>query len=121
MKAGIQFQKKIVCLFLIAFALLVIPVNAQIVYTDLIPDSLIHTTGGVYHLDLNNDGINDFNLNLTFSTIPAGHCHGTKINHSVRVSPIDTILDWVANRLNYPTPITADTIINDTNLYMDKQ
>jgi hypothetical protein len=45
--------------------------NAQIIYTDLIPNI---TAPGVYQLDLNNDGIPDFNIStINFS---GGLCNG---------------------------------------------
>lgn len=41
--------------------------DAQIVYTDIIPDSTVTTDGGSYDLDLNNDGTFDFTFNLTIN------------------------------------------------------
>jgi len=39
--------------------------DAQIVYTDIIPDSTVTTDSAYYDLDLNNDGTFDFRFNLT--------------------------------------------------------
>lgn len=41
--------------------------NAQVVYTDVIPDATV-TTGGTYDLDLNNDGTADFQFLLQHGT-----------------------------------------------------
>ncbi|MEO8146509.1 MAG: T9SS type A sorting domain-containing protein [Bacteroidia bacterium] len=38
--------------------------NAQIVYTDVIPDQTFSTNNSVYHLDLNNDGTIDFDITI---------------------------------------------------------
>jgi len=39
--------------------------QAKIVYTDVDPDSTLSGNGSVYQLDLNNDNIIDFNINIT--------------------------------------------------------
>jgi hypothetical protein len=53
--------------------------NAQIIYTDIIPDTTINTNNGVYHLDLNNDGITDFNINY-YATAVTGSCGSSPTN-----------------------------------------
>ena len=54
-----ETQKKILLLlFLIAF----ISINAQIVYTDVMPDILVSSQNTDYYLDLNNDNTKDFDL-----------------------------------------------------------
>lgn len=57
----------------------VIIANAQIVYTDVIPDS---TSTGSYNLDLNNDGTTDF---LIAHTTSGGACN--HINDYLKISP----------------------------------
>jgi hypothetical protein len=52
-------------------------VNAQVVYTDIIPDTTVNTPGGAYLLDLNNDGTADFaiaydQVPVTFNTTGGG-------------------------------------------------
>ena len=51
--------------------ILVLSANAQIVYTDVNPDS---TSSGTYNLDINNDGIIDFTLRKTNSFHVYVHC-----------------------------------------------
>ncbi|HUM48005.1 MAG TPA: fibronectin type III domain-containing protein, partial [Chitinophagales bacterium] len=69
-----SFQKKIAGYSLLAGSLIAVHVDGQVIYTDVQPDVEV---GGVvpsdfpyfdsYGLDLNNDGITDFNVNLTIS------------------------------------------------------
>ncbi len=95
--------------------------EAQIIYTDIIPDSVVNTNGGVYRLDLNNDGLVDFNFNLKLSTTSNTHCIGTKSNTTINVSPADSSLDAVAytfdvfDSTNYLEPILADSIISSNS------
>ena len=56
--------------------------DAQIVYTDIIPDSTTIVGGNFYDLDLNNDGISDFKIQLKISG-------GTSFtSQQVSVSPV---------------------------------
>ncbi len=60
--------------------------NAQIVYTDVIPDDTI--SQGTYNLDLNNDGTNDFVITHSVTTfICAGQ---PRPNRYIRVTPLGT-------------------------------
>ncbi len=43
-------------------AILASQAQAQIVYTDIVPDTVINLNGETYHLDLNNDGTADFDI-----------------------------------------------------------
>jgi len=83
--------------------------NAQIVYTDVIPDATINSPGGVCHLDLNNDGINDFDIS-TFSA-SAGVCsHGNKTNYYTAIVPLNgnEILD---NNISFPKALNQNVAI----------
>ena len=73
------------CLFFIQCS------NAQVIYTDVIPNSIIGTTNSVYHLDLNNDGIPDYNINFTTGTM-SGTCRGTQspATYYIRITPLDS-------------------------------
>jgi hypothetical protein len=121
MKAVITLllKNRIYLTFLLAFIFNTL--EAQIIYTDIIPDSVVNTNGGVYHLDLNNDGLVDFNFNLKLSTTSNTHCTGTKSNTTINVSPADSSLDAVAytfdtfDSLYYLEPILADSIISSNS------
>lgn len=64
--------QKIAFLFCVTIVSFCISSNAQIIYTDVNPDDTIQdlnlsaATYDVYHLDLNNDGITDFDLNQSY-------------------------------------------------------
>ncbi|MDF1672790.1 MAG: T9SS type A sorting domain-containing protein [Vicingaceae bacterium] len=68
--------------------------DAQIIYTDIVPDTTFCNDGDVYNLDLNNDMINDFSLNLNTSS-NAGGFYSNSLNFStnsnenndLRISP----------------------------------
>ena len=83
--------------------------NAQIVYTDVNPDTTINTNGGVYALDLNNDGITDFNITFNTTTIPQG------TNRYIRITPLGA--NKVGNDLSYPYPsaLSINTLIDSSS------
>ena len=85
--------------------------NAQIVYTDVIPDTTVNTNNGVYHLDLNNDGITDFNI--TYTTAATGH--STHINVFIRITPLGA--NKVGNDTTYPSALSLNSLINSSFLY----
>ena len=53
--------------------------NAQVIYIDIIPDTTISAIGGYYDLDLNNDGISDYQISRggidDFNFIGIGQLH----------------------------------------------
>ena len=118
-----QLQKKFSA-FIVTSMMISATVNAQIVYTDVIPDLVIDTTGNVYALDMNNDGTIDFNLSFTKSIVSSTRCSGTRNSYSVKISPADSILDNVANLsyagINYPPSINKDTLIDSTGYIWGK-
>ena len=92
-----QLLKKLsVCLpvgmaFIVTAMMFSASANAQIVYTDVIPDS---TSTGTYNLDLNNDGTTDFAI--THSTTP-WFCllnPATKISIMVTPSGTNQVADY---------------------------
>ncbi len=103
-----QLQKKI-SIFIITVMLFSASANAQIVYTDVNPDVTYNTNGGVYALDLNNDGITDFNITFTTSTINAG------TNRYIRITPLGA--NKVGNDLSYPYPsaLSLNTLIDSSS------
>jgi hypothetical protein len=71
--------------------------NAQIVYTDIIPDTVL-TNPGNYNLDLNNDGQIDFTF---YGHLYAFTCGGGGCPVSVDSSTISpTSLNWVSDTVN---------------------
>ena len=98
--------------FIIVNSLCCIIANAQIVYTDVIPDSTISTNGGMYNLDLNNDGIIDFTFKVYHSVVgcaPLGYSHGSGW---VRILPSGSnqVADTI---LNHPNPLNLNTVIGN--------
>jgi len=83
--------------------------NAQIVYTDVNPDVTINTNGGIYGLDLNNDGITDFNITFNTSTVPAG------TNRYILITPLGA--NKVGNDLSFPYPsaLSLNTLIDSSS------
>ncbi|MEI7801988.1 MAG: T9SS type A sorting domain-containing protein [Bacteroidota bacterium] len=87
------------------------PADAQVIYTDVIPDTTIQN--GTYGLDLNNDGVTDFNLTHVASNgvdivliAPSGSLNAFA-NESVTIGPY-----------NVPSPDTlnfGDTINQNLN------
>ncbi|MEO8147115.1 MAG: T9SS type A sorting domain-containing protein [Bacteroidia bacterium] len=60
--------------------------QAQIVYTNVNPDLTFNGNGAVYHLDLNNDGMKDFDI--TYSNSFAGPCGDiAQLNYYIRITP----------------------------------
>jgi hypothetical protein len=64
-----------------SFALLSSGAEAQIIYTDVNPDSTTVIPGNFYNLDLNNDGTFDFTINLNAGT-------GTATSQQVAITPV---------------------------------
>ena len=81
--------------------------NAQIVYTDVNPDVTFNTNGDVYALDLNNDGITDFNI--TFATaIFAG-----QTNKYIMITPLGA--NKVGTDYIFPSALPLNTLIDDSS------
>lgn len=72
--------------------------DAQIVYTDVIPDTTFCNDGDVYNLDLNNDLINDFQIMKSSNSSAGGGTFGSKGSfwsfssntQSVNISPMSS-------------------------------
>ena len=89
-------------------------VNAQVIYTDVIPDRIIDTTNSVYHLDLNNDGIIDYNINFTTGRMSG--CRGGTQNSTayyIKVTPLDSNeVGTDATSPFYPKALLLDSLID---------
>jgi FlgD Ig-like domain len=79
-------MKTIITLILLSFAF--VQSKAQIIYTDVNPDSVI-TVGNAYNLDLNNDGISDFQF-YSNSAGSQGSCY--VVNFGVTALNADSII-----------------------------
>lgn len=90
--------------------------SAQIIYTDIIPDTTINTNGGVYALDLNNDGITDFNITDSTAVI-SGNCpSGTPVtgtNIYIRITPLGD--NEVGNDTTYPAALVLNSKIDSNS------
>lgn len=84
---------------------------AQIVYTDVVPDSVFNDANGTLSLDLNKDGIVDFKLITKSKTITAATCSGSKTNKYLRVSPADTH-NAVLSNSNLPSALSLNATID---------
>lgn len=92
-------------------------INAQIVYTDIIPDSTVNLTGGLYNLDLNNDGTFDFRFDLLIT--PAGTTSSGAPypgSNRVMVTPLgsNAIAGSVVSAYIYPTAMAAGDTVKPT-------
>ncbi len=63
--------------------------EAQIIYTDVIPDTIVSVTDSMYHLDLNNDGITDFDLTYTYDQAGSMDC-GSLSQTIISIASIDS-------------------------------
>lgn len=98
---------KSIFFYLLTSIFYLLKANAQIVYTNVNPDA---TSSGGYNLDLNNDGITDFIITHTTSTISGSpNCSGTKTNNFIKVSP-------TGNNQCATNKLVANTIINSSLL-----
>jgi hypothetical protein len=96
-----QLQKKLyACLpvgmvFIVTAMLFSASANAQIVYTDIIPDETL--LSGNYNLDLNNDGQSDFTFRVWYSFLSCGGVCSIRRDTTL-IKP--TGLSWVSDYTN---------------------
>lgn len=98
--------------FLFAF-LSPIANEAQIVYTDVSPDSLV---GSVYELDVNNDGTAEFRI----MAVTEG---GIAIVKAEGITPEDSLAGYYGgfpNVAGYPFALSSETSIGISNSWVDK-
>ncbi len=81
--------------------------NAQIFYTDVNPDVTINTNGGAYALDLNNDGITDFNITFTTTMF------GSQTNKYITITPLGA--NKVGTDYIYPNALPLNTLIDSSS------
>ncbi|MBL0340046.1 MAG: hypothetical protein IPP71_03500 [Bacteroidetes bacterium] len=111
--------------FIVTAMLFSTTANAQVVYTDVIPDSTMNCigNGGIpctknYNLDLNNDTNNDFIL-TAFRVAPLQI--GLDKYSNVTASPLNgnAVKDTLVNSINVSIPLQFNTVI-DSNLLLNQ-
>lgn len=102
---------------IIAVTFFCIAAKAQIVYTDVKPDKTFKDSGAVYHLDLNNDGTNDFDIRDSSHKVNfSGHCNGQHTNYYINIiaQQNNAVL---TNDNYYPSPLNLNNIIQANSSY----
>lgn len=107
------FLPKIPCVFVLFFCVHMPCVQAQIIYTDVIPDSVFSVIGTV-SLDLNKDGMMDFKLITNSKAVPCGR--GKALNKYLRITPLDTG-NAVLNYSNLPAALSLNTTIDSSSQF----
>src|SRR5437899_1612135 len=102
---------KMYCALLFIAALMINTAQAQIIYTDIVPDTTIIANGGFYFLDLNNDSTFDFKINHTSSYLcSAQSCTG----HLTYSNTIDMLNGGgVVTSGSYPLALNAGADIKN--------
>lgn len=83
--------------------------DAQVVYTDVSPDSTV-TAGGIYNLDLNNDGTTDFTLAQRSGTIYSFAYDAVGVNPAYLMNAVDTLGQQAAHAVN--AGFSVDSTLN---------
>ena len=105
-------------------------ISSKIVYTDIIPDTIVSnpdrtfTNWGIYNLDLDKDGVNDFTFECTFGK---GRCMGSnyatfRFWATVMVKPAENSLNEILNSVDSDldtSPAALDSLatISSTSVY----
>ncbi|MEO5569454.1 MAG: hypothetical protein ABIT08_13855 [Bacteroidia bacterium] len=86
--------------------------NAQIIYTDIISDH--HLLNGInfYNLDLNNDGITDYQLYYDHNSDYCGSCVNSYYHNYKKVTPYN--INKVLDSNSYPLKLTAGNLVSPT-------
>ena len=94
-----QLQKKLTT-FIVTAMMISLSANAQIVYTDIIPDTTLSNPGN-YNLDLNNDGQIDFTFYVHQYpfTCGGGGCPVSVIDLTSRPSSLSSVSDYTNVRV----------------------
>ena len=110
-----QLQKKFYA-FIITAMMFFVNANAQIIYTDVIPDTTVNTNATLYHLDLNNDGTIDFNFNyLTqFISQTCETATDTGTNIYLTITPLGS--NKVGTTNVYPSNLLLNSVIDNSSV-----
>ena len=93
--------------------------SAQIVYTDIVPDTIMTVSSSstpstlTYNLDLNKDGIDDFKFFVSRENIKCTSCGWNYKSYNVSVSTLNNnqILDTLSGASYLPLPLDSNTLI----------
>jgi hypothetical protein len=107
---------KLSCLFFLFFCYQIKFTEAQIIYTDIIPDSVFSAANGTLSVDLNNDSIIDFYLTTSSKTITSTGCGGSKVNKYLSVTPANSN-NSVFNTLNLPAALALNSSIDSNSQF----
>ena len=91
--------------------------SAKIIYTDIIPDTVvapIGTVSTIYKLDLDNDGVNDFTFECVWYATQCRSTGGSGFRVHVEIDPAANSFNEILNEV-YPTnfdtvPAALDTL-----------
>lgn len=103
-------QKNLLYIF---FLFIVFNTKAQVVYTDVNPDSLVSSQ---YELDLNNDGTPEFLIEKTTDG-------GIDIVQAIGLSNQDSLIGYYAGFpaiTGYPSALSSNEIIDGTSTFVDE-
>jgi hypothetical protein len=110
------FLLKTSFVFLLFFCIHIQDTEAQIIYTDVIPDSVFSAANGNLSIDLNKDGIIDFKLTTNSKTTPSCSTLGTRTNKYLKVTPADTN-NAILNISNLPAALAINTLIDSSSQF----
>lgn len=79
-------MKKLFIVSSVLSILFITSAHAQLVCTDIIPDTTLDENGDTYYLDLNNDGTTDFIISHTET--PGEYCCSDFVNQGCFISPL---------------------------------
>ena len=85
---------------------------AQVLYTNVKPDTSLSANGSFYNLDINKDGIIDFKISIASTEIKSPNCSGKKTNRYFRITPLGN--NAVLDSMNLPRHLTLNEIIQST-------
>jgi len=95
-------------------------VNAQIVYTDVNPDTLLNNNGEIYALDLDNNGIAEFNIQFV-DTAYFYSFYGVQISSQYVGASISNVNPGAAfvgdTALFYPSALAQGDTINGNDIF----
>lgn len=98
---------------LLPFLFIAFSAEAQVVYTDINPDSLVNSS---YELDLNNDGIPEFLIEKTTDG-------GIDIVQATGLSNNDSLIGYYAGFpaiTGYPSALSSNEVVDGTSTFVDE-
>lgn len=105
---------KMSSVFFLFFCVQIQFTEAQIIYTDVMPDTIFSTSGKKVSVDLNKDGMIDFDLTITSKNATSFGCTGSRINNYLRVTPAGTN-NAILNNSNLPSALALNSSIDSSS------